>query len=450
MRARIAVLALTLAGCGAAHEVQLTIALDDSVSYGVGNEIRTLQIGVGGVESGSYSYPIDRQLSDRKTTWLYESKTDGALVFAVTARGAGNAFIASGSSRVVTSGGSTASATIHLSTVDNAPNKHRLGETCTAGVDVCASGYCVDGVCCNSTCDGACNTCNGTTPGTCQPALPGTNPRKACRVDPQAPCAFDGTCDGTGKCRVPPAGAVCTPASCENGTLTVERLCDGHGFCGGPAPTRDCAPYACTTQGNACATICTTTSGCAESVTCNFGRCGLVGLGAQCVADGDCSAGTCVDGFCCDSACTGGCMSCKEPGQEGHCVPRTAGQKDLHGMCVDAGTASCVQDGTCNANGHCAIYPAGTICLPGGCSADGGTANSAAVCQGDGFGCPPPVVTDCGPYACAMDGAPGCYTSCGDCSFYASGKGPPLDAQCAAGKSCVDACTSDAAAFVCQ
>ncbi len=444
-----AVLALALTACSAGHEVELTIELDESVNAGIAAQIHTLQIAVLGVERGSYSYPIDHQLDDRKTTWLYKSKADGQLLFSVVALGASSVYIASGKSSLVASGSKAASATIHLTTAPPSPNKHRLGEACTTGVDTCASGFCVDGVCCDSTCDGSCNTCNGSIPGTCSLAVAGTNPRKACKLDPQNPCASDGTCDGGGACRVPPSGAVCAPPSCANGTYTSAALCNGSGKCEAAA-TRQCTPYACNTQGTACATICTTTSGCATSVTCNFGTCGQVSIGAHCVADGDCSTGTCVDGYCCSTPCTEGCKSCAEPGQEGTCAFVTAGGKDPHGVCTDQGVANCVNNGLCDGSGACAVYPKGTVCLAGACSADGKSYTAPQVCAADGTVCPVASTTSCAPYVCSTDGAPGCAASCGECSYYPANKGPPFAADCAAGATCTDNCLEAAFQYVCQ
>jgi hypothetical protein len=444
-----AVAALALAACSAGHEVQLTIKLDDSVNAGYAAQIRTLQIAVLGVERGSYSYAIEHQLDDRKTTWLYKSKTDGQLLFSVVALGTSSVYIASGKSSIVESGGKTASATVVLASAPPSPNKHRLGEACTAGVDTCASGYCVDGVCCDSTCDGSCNTCNGSIPGTCSPALAGENPRKACKVDPQNPCVSDGTCDGAGACRVPPAGAVCAQPSCAGGTYTSAEICNGMGQCL-PATTRACAPYACNAQGSDCATICTTTSGCAMGVTCNFGRCGQVDIGAYCVADGDCAMGSCVDGVCCSTPCTGACSSCAQPGQQGSCVFVTAGEKDPHGVCTDQGLASCGNNGLCDGSGGCSVYPKGTVCVAGACSSDGTHFTPPEVCGADGRACPIAATISCAPYLCSTDGAPGCGASCGECTYYAADKGPPFAADCAAGASCTDDCLSPSFQYVCQ
>jgi hypothetical protein len=446
---RAALLALLLVGCGGAHEVDLTIVVDPTIGSDQIALVRTLEIAVLGAEPSDIRYPITRELADRKTTWIYKSKGDGALQFQVTARGDGRVLIAAGKSRLLTPGGSVVSDTIHLGTDPPNPDKRRLGEACTAGVDTCASGFCVDGVCCDSACDGACNTCDGLQPGTCQPAAAGTNPRKMCTSDPSMPCALDGTCDGAGQCRIAPVGKVCAPPTCANGMATSTSLCDGAGTCNVPS-ARACAPYACNAMATACATICTAAAGCAPSVSCVAGSCGKVGQGGRCFGGGDCQNGRCIDGYCCDALCGGSCMSCKEPGHEGTCTQSFAGEDDPHKVCKDGGATSCAQNGKCDGMGGCQNYAAGTVCAHGGCNADKSAYVSSAVCAGDGSPCPTQAITACAPYLCTTSGAPGCQVSCGECTYYDPGKGPPFSDRCATGTSCVEQCLGGSGQFVCQ
>jgi len=98
--------------------------------------------------------------------------------------------------------------------------KTRNGGQC-GGTGDCASDFCVGGVCCNSTCAGACNVSCQT--GTCQP--------QAARVACGSIQGLSGTgsiipkiCDGQGNCIVPkikcPAGG--GPGSCD---LTTNTCC---------------------------------------------------------------------------------------------------------------------------------------------------------------------------------------------------------------------------------
>jgi MYXO-CTERM domain-containing protein len=69
------------------------------------------------------------------------------------------------------------------------------GSACTTADD-CASNACVDGVCCDSTCDGLCESC-GTVGalGICAQRTAGT--------DPEDECAGEDRCDGMGGCAPP-------------------------------------------------------------------------------------------------------------------------------------------------------------------------------------------------------------------------------------------------------
>ena len=440
---------LALVACGGAREVEVTIEATDTVTVAEMAAVRTLEITVLGTEPSAIRYPIKQEFADRKTTWLYKSKADGPLVFQVTARGDKRKLIAAGKSEVVTPGSRAVSVNVKLGHDQLPVNKRRMGQACDAEVDVCGTGFCVDGVCCDSACTGDCNTCNGATPGHCAPAVVGTNPRKKCATDPATPCGMDGSCDGAGACRIAPQGKVCAQAKCNAGMFTNASTCDGAGVCS-PPMTRSCVPYACNSTNTACATICTLAAGCAMGVTCNFGNCGKVEVGARCFGGADCNTGTCIDGYCCDSACDGACKSCKEIGHEGQCVSVAPGGDDVHKICADTGSPTCGKNGKCDAAGGCAFYPKGTLCGTASCSADATMVTGPSVCAGDGSPCPAQVTTACAPYRCATDGSPGCEVSCGECSYYGADMGPPISGSCAAGSSCVDHCLMADSQFVCQ
>jgi hypothetical protein len=69
--------------------------------------------------------------------------------------------------------------------------KKFLGSACIADNE-CQTGFCVDGYCCNTTCNSTCYTCNQMGhQGTCSPALDGTDPKSQC---------FGLNCNGAGAC----------------------------------------------------------------------------------------------------------------------------------------------------------------------------------------------------------------------------------------------------------
>ena len=92
------------------------------------------------------------------------------------------------------------------------------GQACS-GASTCASGFCVDGVCCDSACDGTCVACNQAgLVGKCRPFAAGSDPQKEC--DPGSGTCKP-ACDGVGACAYPPYGTTC--GNC--------LLCDGMGTC---------------------------------------------------------------------------------------------------------------------------------------------------------------------------------------------------------------------------
>lgn len=84
-----------------------------------------------------------------------------------------------------------------------------LGSGCSSGSD-CQSGHCVDGVCCESGCDGVCESCNAGDAGTCAPDARRTDPRDEC---------------GSYYC----SGARSCSTTCDTGADCKVGLCDSVG-----------------------------------------------------------------------------------------------------------------------------------------------------------------------------------------------------------------------------
>jgi hypothetical protein len=109
-----------------------------------------------------------------------------------------------------------------------------LGDACNSG-NQCASGSCVDGVCCNQDCNGVCETCAVT--GLCRaPASDPACPSALCsQFDPNcvgqssdidAPgCRAQGQCRGVEACEFEPSGTGC------NGGINGIGTCNGQGVC---------------------------------------------------------------------------------------------------------------------------------------------------------------------------------------------------------------------------
>ncbi len=103
--------------------------------------------------------------------------------------------------------------------------------------------------------------------------------------------------------------------------------------------------------------------------------------GRPCSRADQCTSGVCTQGICCDSACDGICESCKLASAVGTCLPVPAGE-DPEQQCAADLPGSCGKEGNCDGYGACRLYPAGTECVPGGCTA--GVESSSRTCDGAG------------------------------------------------------------------
>ena len=225
-----------------------------------------------------------------------------------------------------------------------------LGASCTDS-RACASGQCVEGICCDSACSGGCQTCSAPGAlGTCLARAAGSQPRQLadCPVTSPASCGLDGTCDGAGACRFY-LGTTCLPGSCLNGAVTGAEICDGEGNCR-PGPTLICAPYDCDSAMGQCRVSCANDGDCLDGQPCHSGACGDPRPPGPCGANEDCASGFCADGVCCNTACGGTCVSCALPGRVGTCSPLPVGATCAGSSCSGtlwSGPGSCDGAGTC-------------------------------------------------------------------------------------------------------
>jgi hypothetical protein len=195
------------------------------------------------------------------------------------------------------------------------PKGAELGSLCSAPEE-CKTGLCVDGVCCESACDGVCSQCSAE--GKCDvvPADDAACPELTCDAADQCttyPAALtENRCEALGQCRTSctgtpiDAGQLCTDAV----DFIGEARCDGQGNCGD----------------------------------------GRLANGAACTVGGECVSDQCVDGVCCAEACDGVCEVCAAP--DGACVA----------LAPDSAEAVCGENGrTCFERGKCAL-PLGREC----------------------------------------------------------------------------------------
>src|SRR5215213_1151228 len=106
-------------------------------------------------------------------------------------------------------------------------DKKGNGERC-ACTDECGSGFCVDGVCCNSACSGTCQRCDlPGSAGLCGPVPAGMPPavQGQCQSQDVSTCGLDGMCDGMGACRKYPDNTPCGGGTCQGSTVVGAKVC---------------------------------------------------------------------------------------------------------------------------------------------------------------------------------------------------------------------------------
>ena len=343
----------------------------------------------GGVKSGGPAFKSVELYDPTKATWTAVSgMATGRVFFEAVTLGSGMVLVASGTT-----------AELYDPT---------SGLTCSKAAD-CASGFCVDGICCETACADVCKICKvQKNMGRCvfiaaatQDTYPGNN------------CAGAKACDGKGVCKLA-NGQVCTSGS----------LC-GSGFC---VDGRCCAS-ACTATCKSCAVsgslgTCSNlpahqpdpvaTAQCTGVMACDGkGACKKV-AGQSCSVAGQCVDGRCVDGVCCGSACAATCKSCAVTGSLGSCANVLAGKPDAFPVGACTTTRACDGKGACKkANGQA-------------CSAAGDCASGLCV---DGYCCESACSATC--MSCAVSG------KLGSCTFVPAAQHDSFPAgACVAAKAC--------------
>lgn len=327
--------------------------------------------------------------------------------------------------------------------INGSCGKRGQGQTCTAS-EQCESGFCVDGVCCESACQDRCFTCSsskargkcqlvaaGTPDPRAQGAAPGSSPGAICLDQGATSCGSNGRCDGKGGCELYRNGTTCAPGRCELGGATAvsSSVCRA-GKCEAPAP-QACAPFrGC--DGNRCSTRCSDDKDCVDGMVCTAGSCGKRPIGSVCSRNDECAgAGVCAQGRCCATSCDKPCMACNLEGWFGSCQPVPMGGADPSNSCQDD-----VCSNGCDGSGSCRRERAGTVCAATACAAGNAvttpTCTAQGICQKATAPCPEGQSCrdgHCGPI---NQKAPGETCSAGgDC---ASG-------ACVAGRCCSGSCT---------
>lgn len=302
---------------------------------------------------------------------------------------------------------------------------HKIGRTnadsCVFAAE-CLSGYCVDGLCCNSECSGTCQACTNTlkgfgADGVCGSIVYGKAPENPdeCPTDfANSPCGLDGTCDGAGQCRKVVPGTSCPGVStCSNGK-TIAPICNGLGACVDDIAV-SCTPYLCDASGTMCTTSCSNDAGCTVGNYCSNGACTeQIEIGTACTTNSQCKSRFCVDGVCCSTPCNGPCQVCASAlqggiGVDGYCGNAAEGTNPGN-RCLTQDPTTCGTNGTCSAGGVCHFYPNDTPCGDPVCENNG---VSSKFCNGTGTCLN--RFEPCGSYLCTETGCKKPCSTAADC-----------------------------------
>jgi hypothetical protein len=317
----------------------------------------------------------------------------------------------------------------------------QTGQPCAAGTE-CATGFCADGVCCNSACNAGCKSCAlPQTLGKCTAVAAGaSDPHNTCATQDVSTCGTNGRCDGSGGCQKYPANTtVCAPESCANNIYTPPSTCNAVGRCVPQDNPSACYPYIC--NGSKCFGSCSSDANCASPNVCTNNSCGKKMIGAFCSAGSECVSNNCAQGVCCNSGCASACKACNLPGSMGNCTNVAPNATDPQGTCAMQLPMTCGTNGKCDGAGNCQKYPFGTPCKDASCVTP--TFTPASSCDGAGT-CVTPGQSSCSPYKCGTNNA--CKGSCTAdadcispfvCTNGSCGKKPD-GASCTTGSECMD------------
>ncbi|MBP7550720.1 MAG: hypothetical protein KA761_10580 [Gemmatimonadaceae bacterium] len=396
------------------------------------------------------------------TTWAQEATLPGGGNY--DSFGASVALTSDGSRALVgATGGTTDPGNARVFTIALAPN----GSTCR-GDTACVSGFCTDGVCCNTRCTGGPNDCvqacaarlTGVADGTCAPLSAAGAPMVTCRAATGA-CDVAETCTSTST--LCPADALATPSTV---CRAAAPACDVAETCTGASAACPADAYAA--AGTSCRPP--STGSCEATAACT-------GASATCPANGPALAGTIcrAAATACDRAetCDGTTTACAAdmPTTAGTTCRASAGVCDTAELCdgasftcpgdvlLPSGSVCRVSAGLCDlaetCTGSSPVCPGdvlaapGLVCrppAPGGCDVAETCTGLLPECPGDLFA---PSTTTCGPAVSGVCDAPDhCTGTSGDCmpTFLSGTECRPAAGACDLPESCSGAdaaCPSD-------
>jgi hypothetical protein len=224
---------------------------------------------------------------------------------------------------------------------DGAGNcKKDNGQSCVNASE-CASGFCVDGTCCEDGCTIQCKSCANAN-GTCT-----TNVARFGEDTNSSPtCSGTNSCDGAGNCRKDSgqtctAGTDCASGFCVDGYCCGAASCPACQSCGIAGSQGTCTNIAQGQTDTNPAGTCIAPNACDGAGNCRKNN------GQTCTASTDCVYGNCIDGYCCDTGCSAACKACNVAGSLGTCTNIPSGQTDTNPAGI------CIAPNACDGAGNC-------------------------------------------------------------------------------------------------
>ena len=268
--------------------------------------------------------------------------------------------------------------------------KSGLGQSCSA-YGQCASAFCTDTVCCDTSCNAQCWSCSlGAKAGTCTMIPAGQTDTSG-----STSCFGKKACDGKGGCKLATGEACAADSQCGTGhctdTFCCGQACDGACMtCGATGSAGTCVFVGQGKQDAAAKVPCTGVKACDGKGAC------LLNNGQTCTKGDQCASGQCADSVCCDKDCSAACMTCAKPGSAGACTFVDKGLPDAiakapctgnntcdgAGTCKKAAAQKCSLDSECGtgfcADGYCCDSACDTSCWSCGLSGNQGTCSRIA------------------------------------------------------------------------
>ncbi|MGZ3453494.1 MAG: Kelch repeat-containing protein [Polyangiales bacterium] len=215
---------------------------------------------------------------------------------------------------------------------------------CTSNLD-CASGHCVDKICCDSACTGNCEACDvAGKVGTCSAVSGAPHGAKPACMAGGADVCLTRTCNGVVRdtCSFVGNDTTCAAGKCEGATSAVSTsTCDGKGGCTTPVSV-SCGDFQC--RSGSCLTTCTSNDDCKSGSFCTGGVCRSA---SKCSDDRSSSIGEGGSHACAPNLC--------DPAT-GQCIDKCRVSDDCpQGSACDVTSGQCTANSAPSDSGGCSV-----------------------------------------------------------------------------------------------